>query len=212
MLKYRMNLVKTIRAIEARDRSYKMCITVILAVSFALLAASGLYLFTRVAKVERVLSAERDKLRKIEAEYKNYQSTESIVEKADIELLNRIQSNRIYWTRKLESMANHLPAETPTTSYWITRFSYSGTQNTFTVSGFGYITSEQEQLLTLDKYMNDLRRDPNYNSVFDRTYLRSVVRNDEGAGGIGSRRGGPVRERVSFQYVSQKREQTRGRK
>jgi Tfp pilus assembly protein PilN len=191
MLKYRMNLVKSVRLAEQRNRKHKMLITLLLFACFSVLAAAAYHTYLRIGAMEGTLETERRKLRDIEAEYHTYQSTQETIDKADIELLNDIQQNRVYWTRILEAMASHLPEEEPT-SYWITRFGFAPPN--FTVSGFGHITERQEQLLALDEYLGRLRGDPNYSQVFGTTSLRSTVRSDEGD-----------RERVSFDYASTRR-------
>jgi hypothetical protein len=188
MVKYRMNLVKTVRAAEHRGQKHRTYITLLLTVCLGLLALSGYNVFVKLSKMETTISQEKVKLKRIEAEYLNYQETQSTIDKADIELLNRLQMGRIYWTKKLEAMASHLPEEQPI-SYWITRFGYRPL--TFSVQGYGYITQRQEQLLTLDDYLTKLRADPNYSDVLGQTYLKSTVRSDE-----------DNRERVSFEYTS----------
>jgi len=155
---------------------------------------AGFFTYQRIIGMQRVVEKEKQKLAAIQEEYQNYQETNVSIDKADIELLNRLQSGRVYWTRKLEAMAKHLPNEEPI-SYWITSFRYSG--NTFNVSGYGYITHKQEQLLALDKYLLDLRADQMYSDIFSPTYLNSAVRSDEDIEGRGA-----VRERVSFEYSS----------
>jgi hypothetical protein len=79
-------------------------------------------------------------------------------------------------------MAYHLPE-----NYWITDFSYNGT--VYNVKGYGYITPHQEQLITVDDYLNLLREDKKFSDVFKAIFMNSVVRTDEG-----------YRERVSFEY------------
>jgi len=195
MIRYRMNLVKSLRVAEKRSLKHKSWAAMLVLVIFAVLILSAGFAFMRVTAMESTLERERQKLKRVEAEYQTYQSTQAVIDKADIELLNQIQTNRIYWTRKLEAMASHLPEEDPI-SYWITRFGYRGAD--FSVSGFGYITERQEQLLALDEYLIKLRNDPTYADVFGRTNLRSAIRSDETERGT-------TRERVSFDYVSTRR-------
>jgi len=188
-----MNLVKSVREAEKRHLKHKANMGFMFFICFGLLVLSGFYVFSQVMAMEGTLIRERSKLRMIEDEYRNYQEATSVIDKTDIELLNQLQSNRVYWTRKLEAMASHLPDEQPI-SYWITRFGYK--DNNFTVGGFGYITDKQEQLLALDGYLNNLRADANYSDIFGTTFLRSTDRNDD------NEKGGMLRERVSFEYAS----------
>jgi len=192
-IKYKMNLVKSIRIAERRQMKHGVNMAFMLIVCFGILALSGFYAYTKLGKMQVEIAKEKAAIRKITAEYREYQEMQTSIDKADVELLNRLLTNRVYWTKVLDGMASHLPAEQPT-SYWITKFGYRG--QAFAVHGFGYITEQQEQLLALDEYLNRLRADPNYTEFFNRTNLKSAVRSDES--GQGSR----VNERVSFEYAS----------
>lgn len=87
-------------------------------------------------------------------------------------------------------MALHLPNQPPN-PYWITSFGYNRTQ--FIVKGYGLISPEQEQLITIDDYLNNLRKDSSFSDVFTNCYLNSTVRQDDG-----------VKERVSFDFSAEK--------
>jgi Tfp pilus assembly protein PilN len=193
MLKYRLNLVKTVRDAEKRAQRQVANMALIAFFCFAALGLAVFFSYIRVASMRLVIEKEKQKLAAIEAEYHSYQETNVSIDKADIELLNSLQGNRVYWTRKLEAMAKHLPNDDPV-SYWITGFGYKG--NTYGVRGYGYITQRQEQLLALDDYLNNLRDDAAYSDIFGATYLNSAVRSDEDVDGKG------LRERVSFEYSS----------
>ncbi len=188
MIKYNVNLVRTIREEERRAQSQKLSVLLISLSCFGFLLVSAFYSTLQIFSMRHLIQEERDKLARVEAEYKKYKQTQMTVDKADIELLDHLQTKRVYWTRKLESMASHLPDSQPI-SYWITQFGFK--QSSFTVKGYGYITPRQEQLVELDNYLNNLRTDDAYNDVFPITFLNSAVRSDEGE-----------RERVSFEYSS----------
>jgi Tfp pilus assembly protein PilN len=96
------------------------------------------------------------------------------VDKSDIELLNDLQGKGMLWTKKLASMAKHLPD-----NYWITGFSF--TNNTLTVHGYGYADSRQDQLLVLDQYLNRLRSDTTFSDIFSKVQLNMAERKDEGS-------------------------------
>ncbi|MFP4014589.1 MAG: PilN domain-containing protein [Chitinispirillaceae bacterium] len=192
MVKYRINMVKMIREEERKARTQRLSILLISLSCFAFLLISIFYSTLQVLGMQLLINKEREKLARIETEYKKYRKTKMTVNKSDIELLDRLQTNRIYWTKKLESMAMHLPDSQPI-SYWITDFGYK--QNSFTVRGYGYITPMQEQLIELDTYLNNLRMDQNFSDIFRTIYLNSAVRTDEA-----------VRRRVSFEYSSLRRE------
>jgi Tfp pilus assembly protein PilN len=185
-----------VRAAEKRARTERGQMTLIALVCFSALGLAAFYTNLKILSMEQTITAEKRKLALIEAEYRNYQEMHVSIDKADIELLNQLQMNRIYWTKKLEAIARHLPDEQPI-SYWITKFGYKSASNTFNVHGYGYITQKQEQLLALDNYLNDLRSDPSYTDILSTTYLNSAVRSDEEDNDRGV-----TRERVSFEYSS----------
>ncbi len=103
--------------------------------------------------------------------------------KADIELLDKLQNSRVFWTKKLMVMAHCLPA-----NFWIKRLDYG--KKMLTVEGYGYISPQQQQLITLDEYLHALRQDGMFNDVFKSVYLNSTIRNDDEQ----------RRARVSFSY------------
>jgi len=181
-MKYAINLVRTIRIEERKNEIRRIRILTITAISFGVLILALFYSALNVLTMESKLKEERIKLGRIEAEYKRYKETTMIVNKADVELLNQLQSERIFWTKKLASMAMHLPE-----NYWITDFSFS--QGKFDVKGYGYIAADQRQLVTIDDYLNLLRADTLFNDVFRQIYLNATERKDE-----------KDRQRVSFDY------------
>lgn len=199
MIRYKLNLVKTVRAAEKRARTERVQMTLIALICFCVLGLAAFSTFLKVESMKQVVANEKRKLKMIEAEYRNYQEMHVSIDKADVELLNGLQMNRIYWTKKLEAVAKHLPDEQPI-SYWITKFGYKANSSTFSVHGYGYITHKQEQLLALDNYLNDLRGDASYSDIFGTTYLNSAVRSDEDDSEHHIKR-----ERVSFEYSSVKK-------
>ena len=183
-MKYAINLIRTLRIEERKTEIKRVRMLSLTTISLAILALALFYSALQVVMMENTLKEEREKLARIESDYKRYQETTMIVNKADIELLNQLQSERIFWTKKLAAMAYHLPE-----NYWITDFGYS--QSMFEVKGYGYITESQRQLVTIDDYLNLLRADTTYRDVFKEIYLNSTERKDEEG-----------RERVSFHYSS----------
>ncbi len=181
-MKYAINLVRTLRIDERKAEIKRVRVLTMTGVSIGILVLSLFYSALQVLTMESKLNDERGKLARIEAEYKRYKETTMIINKADIELLNQLQSGRIFWTKKLASMALHLPD-----NYWITDFGFG--EPSFDVKGYGYITSDQKQLVTIDDYLNLLRADTTFNDVFKQIFFNSTERRDEGK-----------RERVSFEY------------
>lgn len=182
-MKYTINLIRSLREKEYREAVARRRGTLLITLCAVLLAVALAYSAWNTVDMLRVIELEREKLARVEAEYRQYQSTTMIVDKGDIELLDKLQNDRIFWTRKLASMALHLPE-----NYWVTRFGY-GKGNQFDVDGYGYISRDQKQLITLDDYLNLLRGDTLFNDVFRNVHLEQARRDDEG-----------TRERVSFRF------------
>ncbi|MBN1982868.1 MAG: hypothetical protein JW795_15145 [Chitinivibrionales bacterium] len=183
-MKYSINHIRTLRLTQKRSASIRMRVAVIIAGSLLLLAGAVGYSVVEVIAMNVVIDQEQQRYNLIETEYSKYQQTQMIINKEDIELLDGLQNNRIFWTKKLEAMASPLPE-----NYWITRFDY--TNGAFTVEGYGYISNKQEQLITLDDYLSILRKDTNFCDVFSVTRLNSTTRADENG-----------KMRVSFDFTS----------
>jgi Tfp pilus assembly protein PilN len=181
-MKYKLNLIRTLRIEERNAEIKRVRILMLTAISLGFLVLAAFYAALQVLTMEATLSDERNKLARIEEEYKRYKTTTMIVNKADIELLNKLQSERIFWTKKLAAMAYPLPE-----NYWITQFEFN--EDVFRVKGYGYITERQRQLVTIDDYLNMLRADTTFNDNFKQVYLDATKREDE-----------KERERVSFEY------------
>lgn len=179
---YTINLVRKVRIDEKRADKKRLTTTVLLICCFGILILSLLYSTLQILMMENTLAEEQDKLDKIEKEYRQYKASQTIIDKSDIELLDRLQHNRIFWSKKLVATAQYLPK-----NYWITQFAFG--KPSFNVEGYGYISKKQEQLITMDDYLNLLRSDTTFNDVFRNTYLNLTVRKDEG-----------TRERISFKY------------
>lgn len=184
-MKFRLNLIREIKAEQEAAQKRRRFSANLFAICYSLLAVILIYGITDILTMRLKVAEERKRLENVKAEYQRYKSTTEIVSKADVELLDRLQNNRIFWTKKLLIMARCLPE-----NYWITQFGHDGAA--LTVNGYGYITDRQEQLITLHAYLDGLRRDPAYNDVFKPTYLNSTIRADETGKG---------RERVSFSYT-----------
>jgi len=190
-VKYRINLIDQIRKTEKKEQVQRTFIASLTILSFALLFLAATYATSSIIKMRLAIEKERRKLARIEAEYRKYKETRMIVDKADIELLDRLQNERIFWTKKLAAMASHLPNRPPN-PYWITNFKYGN--GVLNVSGYGLISPMQEQLITIDDYLNDLRADTMFNDVFISCRFNSTAREDEGAN-----------ERVTFDYSAIKK-------
>jgi Tfp pilus assembly protein PilN len=185
-IKYTINLVRQIRLEERRLIKQKNRIFTLAASCSGLLIFACLILVSQVLSMKSKLDMERQVLNRIEQEYGKYRATRMVIDKADIERLDSLQSARIFWTKKLADLAYYLPE-----NYWITSFKFDARM--LRVQGNGYISAEQEQLITLDDYLNKLRADSTYNDVFKSTYFNLVNRSDEEG-----------RSRVVFEFSSQR--------
>jgi hypothetical protein len=185
-MKYQINLIRQIRLEEKKAVRLKNRIFSLAASCSAFLLIALTILVFQILAMEAKLSTEKQELNRIELEYSKYRTTRMVVDKTDLERLDNLQSNRIFWTKKLAAMAYHLPDD-----YWITKFGFDLVA--MKVAGYGYISYQQEQLITLDNYLNQLRADSTYNDVFKSTFFNSVARADE----VG-------RIRVGFEFSSMK--------
>ena len=184
-MKYSINLVRQLRSEERRAIELKNRVFTIAVSCGAFLAVAAIVFVFQVLAIEAKLTNERQELARIELEYRKYKSTRMVIDKADIERLDSLQSNRIYWTKKLAAMAYYLPE-----NYWITEFSFDA--KIYKVVGYGDISPKQEQLITLDDYLNKLRADSTYKDIFKTTYFDRVTRVDDDK----------INNRVSFEYSS----------
>jgi Tfp pilus assembly protein PilN len=183
-MKYAVNLIRNLRAEEKKRDEKRGRIVMMCTACFGILMLAVLFSVLEVFRIMNTLSEETVKLKRIEQEYKQYTVTNTFIDKADIELLDKLQNKKIFWTRKIAAMAAHLPE-----NYWITRFDFK--RGLFTVSGYGYISTNQEQLITIDDYLNMLRSDRLFSDVLRNIYLTATERTDEETG-----------ERVSFEYMA----------
>lgn len=169
---YRLNLIRELREREVKaERRHRL--SVILGMGcFGFFLISVLYSGFTIVQMESVLTNENEKVRRLQQEYTKYTAARLIVDKSDIELLNDLQGKGVFWTKKLASMAKHLPE-----NYWITGFSFAN--STLNVKGYGYATSRQDHLLVLDDYLNRLRGDSTFADTFDTVRLNIAERKDE---------------------------------
>lgn len=171
-MKYTINLIQDLLVEEKREKRRKLRQLTYFTTAMAILVTALFYTTLQVLSMRQMIEFEKEKLAKIEEEYRKYQATSMIVNRSDIELLDKLQRDRVFWTEKLAATALHLPDE-----YWIEKIGFS---NTYKVSGYGLIEPEQEQLITVDDYLNLLRADTTFNYDFPIVFLNAVTRTDEG--------------------------------
>lgn len=185
-MKYHINLVAELRANEKHLRIEHLRGTVVTAVLAAVLALAAVKWTFGILGMRQSLQAAQAKLSLLEQEYQRYQATNMKVTKEDVELLDRLQHGRIFWSKKLAALASPLPE-----NYWVDAMGYKGTE--MRVKGFGYIDLEQRQLLTLDDYLNILRSDTVFNKGVQEVALNEARRSDDANESV-------KRQRISFEY------------
>lgn len=184
-MKYRLNLVRDIQREQRAAQSRRVKMVTLTSASFGLLVLSLFYTVLQVLAMQDAVSQEKMRLKRIRMEYQHYRTSMMIVNKSDIENLDKLQDSRIFWTKKLVTLARYLPP-----NFWITRFAFDN--KALTVEGYGYISPQQQQLITLNEYLNTLRDDAAFNDVFRQVYLNSAVRNDDEQ----------KRARISFSFTA----------
>jgi hypothetical protein len=177
-------MVGVLRMEEKRRETQRLRRTALVCVSFGACALALFYALLQILIMRSALHDEREKLARIQEQYKRYNATALTVGKSDVELLDSLRNGRIFWTKKIAAMARHLPP-----NYRITRFGY--VNGIYDVSGYGYISGRQEQLVAIDDYLNLLRADTTFSDVFTSIYLNSAARTDDQG-----------RDRVSFAFTA----------
>lgn len=184
-MKFRLNLIRDIQEEQKSAESLRLKAMILIVACFGLLFVSLFYSLLQIYTMRSAVLEERARLARIKAEYQHYKASEMIVNKSDVELLDRLQNNRIFWSKKLLVIAHFVPD-----NYWITRFDYD--RSLLNVVGYGYITDKQQQLVTLNEYLTLLRKEKTFNDVFREVYLNSTIRNDDQR----------KQARVSFNYAA----------
>ncbi len=170
---YRLNLIRELRERELLAERRHRLIVILGLGCFGFFIISILYSSLTILQMESVLAGEKEKVARLQTEYRKYTAAKLIVDKSDIELLNSLQNKGVFWTGKLASLAKHLPD-----NYWITGFSFMN--NALNVRGFGYANSRQDQLVILDQYLNLLRSDTSFSDTFIKTQLNLTESKEEG--------------------------------
>jgi hypothetical protein len=169
---YRLNLIRELREREKKVEKQNRLAVILGVGCFGFFLLSLLYSGLTIWQMEHVLTHEREKVARLHQEYQKYTASRLIVDKADVELLNDLKDKGILWTKKLASMAKHLPD-----NYLITRFSYNN--NEMHVSGYGYASPQQDQLQILDQFLNRLRADTTFANTFPVLQLNKADRAEE---------------------------------
>lgn len=171
---YRLNLIRELREREIKTERRQRLSVILSLGCFGFFILSVLYSGLTIMQMEKILTLEEDKVRRLQQEYQKYKAARLIVDKSDIELLNDLSGKGIFWTKKLASLAKHLPE-----NYWITSFRY--VDHTLNIQGGGLANPKQDQLLILDRYLDRLRSDTTFSDTFTKIQLNLAERVDDGA-------------------------------
>jgi hypothetical protein len=168
-MRYSINMIRHQREIEKQYEKIRLRILALSVSCFGVLGLSLFYAILQIIPMVRALSGQKQEVARIELEYSKYKATQLVVDKQDLEHLIRLQQKGVVWTKKLSSLASHLP-----NNYWITSFGYDG--EALSVKGYGLPADNQDQLLSLNKYMENLQSDSLFGDVFKKVYLKSTHR------------------------------------
>jgi Tfp pilus assembly protein PilN len=168
-MRYTTSMMRAIRNEEKRRESLRIKLLSLSAGSGGIVCLALFYALLQVADMSAQVRQERESLDRVKAEYSRYQAQQASIDQEDIERLNTLQKSGIIWTKKLAAMASHLPE-----NYWITRFGYDGFA--FSVQGCGILQTKQDQLITINDYLNALRRDSLFSDAFPAIYLNTTRR------------------------------------
>jgi Tfp pilus assembly protein PilN len=172
---YRLNLIRDRREKELKSERQQRLAVILGLGCFGFFILSILYSGMTILQMERILTLEKEKVEKLQQEYRKYTAAKLIVDKADVELLNDLQTKGVFWTRKLSALAKHLPD-----NYWITSFTYGN--SILNVKGHGFANAQQDQLIVLNEYLDKLRQDTTFSDTFTRMQMNLSERKEDGGG------------------------------
>ncbi len=166
-MRYMTNMLRLQREREKIGEKVHLRVVTLSVASFGLLALALFYALLRIVPMVAVIHEEESQVSRIKAEYSRYKQTQAIVDREDIVQLVGLTSKGVVWTKKLVALASHLPE-----GYWITGFEYDG--EVLSVNGYGTPRENQDQLLSLNVYLSELKADPLFGNVFKSVYLKST--------------------------------------
>jgi hypothetical protein len=183
-MRYSINLVRQTRVAERKAEQFRLRISVFSMICFGVLAVAVVFSFFEILSMHIVIMNEHQSVARIKNEYGKYKATRMIVDKADIELLDSLQNSRIFWTRKLTALAVHLPDY-----FCLGEFKYQPPDFQAAISC--PLALQQNQLVTIDDFLNRLRQDSDWHDLFHKTVLYSASRGEQ-----------DKKDQMQFQFVS----------
>jgi len=166
---YTINMIRSLRESERKALAQKTFLRILTMIAFGVLGCAFIYGVFQVLSMNRVIYYKTENLQRLHEQFKKYKETKESVNRQDVVLLDKLQNGKVFWTKKLATIAKYLPD-----NYWTTSFSFNG--ESFNVSGYGYAGNQQKQLVILDKYITDLKSDTVFMDIFENVYLNSLTK------------------------------------
>lgn len=176
-VRYTTNLIRTLRIEERKAEQLQRLTAILTTGSFAFLGLAILYGVLNFWSMNAVIQVETDNLNHLREEYKKYQATQETVDKGDVELLNQLQTGGIFWSKKLAALGRHLPE-----GHLLNSIKFEGSN--LRVTGMTGPEAGQDDLLVLQRYLQDLEKDPTFNQDFPKLRLTSVLRGKDSQNGM----------------------------
>ena len=171
-MKYRINLLSPWSPEEKPAGARSGLGSYFTVLCFVVLGLSAGYTIYHVLEMKASLTAGRQEFGRVMAEHENRRTPENLVTPADIELLEKLRSERILWSEIMEILSGRLPG-----NYLITKLNYA--QNKLKVAGACYAMENQNPLMQLHEYLTALQNEPDYRKSFHGTSLKSFVLSDK---------------------------------
>jgi Tfp pilus assembly protein PilN len=156
---YKLNLIKKLRAEQYKEEQARLRRTILFTIYYGLLVVVFFFYMFYYLGLKEKRDTKIMELKKIERDIQSLEQSSEAITREDLQLLNRLQKDRIFWSKKMVVLASGLPE-----SYWIESLGYRGEK--LEVKGRGYISAKQEQLLVLDDYLAVLRNNKEFMQDF----------------------------------------------
>jgi Tfp pilus assembly protein PilN len=176
-VRYTTNLIRKLR-IEEQKAEQRQRLSAILGIgSFCFLALALVYGILNIWSMENVIRVESQNLERLQNEFNKYTTTLDIVDKADVEQLNGLQTSGIFWSKKLAALGQHLPD-----GYRLRSIQYDPAG--LRIGGIAQYSNEQDELIELQRYLRKLEQDSLFTRHFASVRLTSARRSDDATEGM----------------------------
>lgn len=176
-VRYSTNLIRKLR-IEEHKAEQRQRMSAILGIgSFCFLALAMIYGALNIWSMENVIRVESQNLQRLQNEFTKYTTSLDIVDKADVEQLNGLQTAGIFWSKKLAALGQHLPD-----GYRLRSIQYD--PGGLRIAGTAQYSPAQDELIALQDYLRKLEKDSLFNQHFASIRLTSAKRSAEVSEGM----------------------------